>query len=128
MKKEWVKEFARDYIALGGIPFLALTIVRVSVIRLYYPMQFIISSIIFLGLNAILKGEMRLGIGLILLTFTSIFYHHNLFTIFALLTYIGMVISSVYLGIGRRQILTGILLGLISAGAGYAIVGLIFFR
>jgi len=128
MKKEWLKEVARDFIALGGIPFLVLTIVRVSVIRIYYPMQFIISSILFLVLNALFKGEMRLGIGLILLTFTSVFYHHMLFTIFALLAYIGMVLSSVYLERGRRQILTGILLGAISAGAGYAIVGLIFFR
>lgn len=128
MKKEWLKELARDFIALGSIPFLVLTIVRVSVIRIYYPLQFIISSILFLILNAVFKGEMRLGIGLILLTFTSIFYHHLLFTVFALFAYIGMIISSAYLERGRRQILRGILLGAISAGTGYAIVRLIFFR
>jgi len=127
MKKEGVKELARDFIALGSIPFLILTIVRVSVIQIYYPMEFIISSILFFILNAIFKGEMRVGIGLILLAFTSLFYNHALFTIFALLAYTGIIISSFYLKIGRRQILKGILLGAISAGIGYVIVRLIFF-
>lgn len=127
VKKEWVKEFARDFIALGSLPFLILTIVRVSVIQIYYPMQFIISSILFFVLNAIFKGEMRAGIGVILLTFTSLFYNHILFTTFALLVYLGVVISLFYLGRGSRQILRGILLGMISVGIAYVIVNLVFF-
>lgn len=128
MRKEWLKEIARDFIAFGSIPFLALTIVRVSVIRLYYPMQFIISSAIFLVLNAIFRAEMRLGIGLILLVFTSIFYHHPLFTIFAALVYAGMIVSAFYLERGAARIMGGIFLGIISAGAGFAIVRALFFR
>jgi len=128
MKKAWVKELARDFIAFGSLPFLIITIVRVSVIQIYYPMQFIISSGLFLVLNVIFKGDMHAGIGLILLTFTSIFYKHILFAIFALLVYIGIIISLFYLERGRRQILSGFILGLISTGIGYVIVRLIFFR
>ena len=58
MKKEWVKELARDFIALGSIPFLILTIVRVSVIQIYYPMEFIISSILFFAI-LIPSGNLR---------------------------------------------------------------------
>lgn len=127
MNKEWVKVLARDLTALGGIPFLILTIVRVSFGEIYYPMQFIISSALFFILNSILKGRMRAGIGLILVIFTSLYYNHALFTIFALLVYVGIVVSLFYLERSGGKILKGILLGLISAAAGYAVVKLIFF-
>jgi len=127
MEMKWRKELARDCIALGGIPFLVLTIVRVSVIQAYYPMQFIISSTVFFILRAIFKGALRAGIGLILVIFTSIFYNHFLFTIFASLIYIGIVASLFYLKKEKREILKGILQGAISATAGYLIVRAIFF-
>ena len=127
MEKRWRKELARDLIALGGIPFLVMTIVRVSVIQAYYPMQFIISSALFFILRAIFKAALRAGIGLILVVFTSLFYNHPLYTIFALLVYIGVVISLFYLKKEKREILKGVLLGGISAGVGYLIVSAIFF-
>ena len=127
MEMKWRKELARDCIALGGIPFLVLTIVRVSVVQAYYPMQFIISSTVFFILRAIFKGALRAGIGLILVIFTSIFYNHFLFTIFASLIYIGIVVSLFYLKKEKKEILKGILLGALSATAGYLIVRVIFF-
>jgi hypothetical protein len=127
MGKAWLKELARDLIALGGIPFLILTIVRVSAPFTYYPLQFIISSALFFILKAIFKADLRAGIGFILVTFISLYYHKTLFTIFALLVYAGMIVSLFYLKRGRSQILKGILLGGISTGIGYVIVRLIFF-
>ena len=127
MKKEWLKEQASDLIAIGSIPFLVLTIARVSVITAYYPMQFIISSILFFILKMIFKAELHAGIGFILLTFVSLFYHNLLFTIFALIVYAGIIVSLFYLKRDRRQILKGILLGMISTGIGYIIIRLIFF-
>jgi membrane-associated HD superfamily phosphohydrolase len=127
MKKEWLKEQARDLIAFGSIPFLVLTIARVSEVATYYVMQFIISSILFFILKMIFKAELRAGIGLILLTFTSIFYNNALFTAFALIIYVGIIVSLFYLKRDKAQILKGILLGLISTGIGYFIVRLIFF-
>lgn len=125
--QEWLKEEARDLIALGSIPFLVLTITRVSVSAPYYPMQFIISSGLFFIFKMIFKAELRAGIGLILLAFTSLFYHHGLFTIFALIVYAGIIISLLYLKKDRILILKGILLGALSAGIGYIIVKFIFF-
>jgi len=122
----WKKELARDFIALGGIPFLVITIARVSVIHIYYPMQFIISSIIFFILRQIFKASLRAGIGLIVVTFTSIFYNHILFTIFASLIYIGIITSLFYLKKEKREIVKGILLGSLSALAGYFIVKTVF--
>jgi len=127
MEKVWLKELARDLIAFGSIPFLILTITRVSVIATYYPIQFIISSVLFFILKAIFKADLRAGIGFILLTFVSIFYRSALFLVFALLVYAGIIISLFYLKRDRRQILKGILLGGISTGMGYVIVRLIFF-
>lgn len=127
MKKEWLKEQARDLIAFGSIPFLALTIARVSVITAYYPLQFIISSTLFFILKIIFKAELHAGIGFILLTFISLFYHHALFTVLALIVYAGMIISLLYLKRDKIMILKGILLGMISTGIGYVIVRLIFF-
>lgn len=127
MKNGWLKELARDLIAFGSIPFLIITIVRVSMITAYYPMQFIISSALFFILTAIFKGELHAGIGIILVTFISIFYHSMLFLVFALLIYAGIIISLFYIGRDRRQILKGILLGVVSTGIGYIIVRLIFF-
>ncbi len=127
MKKEWLREQARDLIAVGSIPFLALTVARVSVITAYYPMQFIISSILFFILKMIFKAELHAGIGFILVTFISLFYRSALFTIFASIVYAGVIISLFYLKRDTRLIVKGILLGMISAGMGYIIVRLIFF-
>ncbi len=127
MEKAWLKEVARDLIALGSIPFLILTIARVSVPCTYYTMQFIVSSVLFFILKAIFKADLRAGIGFILLTFTSLFYRNGLFAVFASMVYTGLIISLFYLKRERRQILKGILLGGISTGIGYVIVRLIFF-
>ncbi len=127
MEKRWMKEVARDLIALGGIPFLLLTIARVSVPFSYYPMQFIVSSTLFFILKAIFKADLRVGLGLILSLFISLYYRNVLFTVFASLVYAGMVISSFYLKKEPREMLKGILLGGISAAVGYTIVRLIYF-
>jgi len=127
MKKRWLNEFARDLIAFGSIPFLILTITRVSVTTTYYPMQFIISSALFFILKVFFRGDLRAGVGFILLGFTSLYYGRVLFAAFALLVYIGLIISLFYLKKNTKEILKGILLGAISAGIGYLIVRLIFF-
>ena len=122
MKKEWIDEFARDLIAFGSIPFLILTVARVSVITVYYPMEFIISSAIFFIFKAALKASLHAGIGFILLALISLYYRNLLFAIFAFLVYVGIVISLFYLKRDRKDILKGILLGGVSSGIGYFLV------
>ncbi|UCG35079.1 MAG: hypothetical protein JSW17_06225 [Candidatus Omnitrophota bacterium] len=126
MQKRWLKELARDFVAFGSIPFLVLTIARVSVIKVYYPMQFIISTTIFLILRAFFKANLRGGIGFILLVFISLFYNHWLFNIFAIIVYSGLVASLFYLKEPKKEILMGVLLGVISSAAGYLIVKALF--
>ena len=123
-----LRELARDFIAIGSIPFLVLTIVRVATMSPYYPMQFIISSCLFFILRWIFKAELRAGIGFILLVFTSLFYKTWLFAVFAVLVYAGVIISLFYLHRDRREVFKGIFLGVLSAGIGYALVQLMFFR
>ncbi len=127
MQKTWKDEVARDLVALGGIPFLVITVVRVSIMQSYYPMQFIISSLTFLGLRAIFKGALHVGIGMILVVFTSLFYANWLFFVFALLIYLGIVISLIYLKENKKDVIKGILFGAVSTAVGYIAVRLIFF-
>jgi hypothetical protein len=127
MRKKWLDEFARDLIAFGSIPFLVITLARVSVLEPYYPMQFVISSIPFFILIAVFKGSLRAGLALIMLIFISLHYASWLFAIFAALVYIGLLASLVYLKRGRIEILKGISFGAVSTGIGYFLVRLIFF-
>lgn len=121
-----LKELARDLIAMGSIPFLALTVVRVSAMSPYYPSQFLISSGLFFVFKLIFKAEMRAGIGFILLVFTSLFYQNWLFAVFALIVYAGIIISLFYLGKDKKDVVKGVIFGFLSSGIGYVLVRAIF--
>lgn len=127
MQKRWVGELARDLIAFGSVPFLVITIARVSTGKAYYPMQFIIGAIVFFILRAVFKADLRAGVGIILVIFTSIFYGELLFVIFALIIYAGLVISLLYLKREIKEIAKGVLLGGISSAISYYLVKSIFF-
>jgi hypothetical protein len=126
MQKKWVKEVARDLIAFGGLPFLIITIIRVATADAYYPMQFIIGSVVFFILRFFLKADLRSGLAFVICVFTSLFYNHTLFTMFATLIYIGIIASLFYLKHRKSEILTGIILGLISTAISYFIVKIVF--
>lgn len=126
MRKELLKEFARDFIALGSIPFLVLVIVRVSIRSpFYYIMQFIIGAAIFFVLMSVFKANMHAGLGLMIAFFVSCYYNNKTFTFFAILVYIGMILSLFYLKKGRKEIFKGILFGAISTLLSYYIVKLL---
>jgi len=127
MLKSWREELARDLIALGGVPFLLITIIRVLPINVYYPLEFVLGASIFFILKIFFKAQLHAGIGLILFCFTSLFYGHLLFTIFAFLLYLGIIISLFYLGHSRKEIIKGIVFGALSSGLSYWLVRLIFF-
>jgi len=126
MQKKWIEEVARDLIAFGGLPFLIITIIRVSTGKAYYPMQFIIGSVVFFILRFFIKADLRSGLAFVLCVFTSVFYNHRLFTIFAILIYIGLIAALFYLKHKKNEILTGIILGLISTAISYFIVKIVF--
>ena len=127
MMKDWKKEVARDLIALGGIPFYIIVIVR-AVIGKYQPFinQLVIAIIGVLLLSLIIKGSNQyLARGLILVVFTSLFYKEMLYTVFAFLLFIGMIYSAYYRKEKINFIVNGCILGAISSFASYYLSPLI---
>jgi hypothetical protein len=127
IKRDWLKELARDFVALGSLPFLVLVIARVFILaKPYYLSQFIISAGIFLLLIIWLKYDLHSGIGLIILIFTLIYYQELKFSIFAIFIFCGFIISLVYIKKDKKKIIQGIFFGAVSSVIGYNIVKFIF--
>lgn len=123
MKKEWIKETARDIIALGGIPFFILVLVRVAILsKPDFLFQFLFAGVIFLLITFLLKINLYSGLGLIILIFTSLYYDDFKFSIFAVLVYIGMIISLMFLNKNKKEIIKGVLLGILSSAISYYLV------
>ncbi len=128
MKKSWIKEFARDFIALGSIPFFILVLVRVSILsKPYFLSQFMISGVLFILLIKLFKANLYSGFGLVMLIFTSLYYNDLQFAIFAILAYICLIVSLIYLDNDKKEILKGVLFGILSSLISYYAVQMIFF-
>jgi hypothetical protein len=128
--KFWIKETARDIIALGSIVFYFLVVGRALVGPFWVFFTFLCSSAAALLIIYFLhKGfETYIARGIILAIGTSYFYGDMIFTLFASAVYILMVISSSFLGNSIKKIIKGIIFGLISTGVGYLIAELFFER
>lgn len=121
------EEIARDLIALGGLPFYSLVLVRAAIgdylsfliqVAAALPVLYLISSIVR-GAN------LHIARALILVVFTSIFYDALPFTLFSFLVWGVMIYSLIYLKSGPREILKGIALGIVSVAISYALTLLI---
>ena len=122
-----LRELARDLIAFGSIPFLLLTVVRVSFLgRLYYPLELITGSLVLWGLSRVSPAEMRAGLGLVILVFVSAYYHELSFYIFGTMVYAGLVISLLYLGYGTARTAKGVVFGAVGAAAAFFLVRSVF--
>ena len=124
MNKEWIKETARDLVALGGLPFFLLVVVRLSIPPAHtnYVLQIILSGVIFFILSIFLKPNINAGLSFILLILVSIFYGDWKFGILAGIMYILLITSLFYLKKDWKGILKGIVLGAISVAIGYSAV------
>ena len=121
MKKSWIKEFARDLLALGSIPFYFLVILR-SIIgkNANFLYQMVIAAIaIFLFSLLIKNSNLYIGRSVPILVFTSIFYKEFLFTIFALGIWVLLLVSSYFIKKKFGDALRGIIIGVLSTLAGY---------
>ncbi|MBU4069999.1 MAG: hypothetical protein KJ646_03370 [Nanoarchaeota archaeon] len=129
MKKEFIKETARDIIALGGVPFFILVLVRVAILsKPDFLLQFLLAGVIFLLINFLVKTNLYSGLGLIILIFTSLYYNDLKFSIFASLVYVGLISSLVYLKSNKKEIIKGVLLGVLSSAISYYLVKVIFYE
>lgn len=113
--KNWKKELARDFLALGSVIFFILVIAR-AFIKPYRPFvdQMIIAGIILIILNFIIKDyDKYVARAIILVVFTALFYEDNVFTIFAILALIGVIISSYLIKNNKIKIVKGGVIGVI---------------
>jgi len=124
MAKSWKKEIARDIIALGSIPFYAIVFVRV-IIGKYMPFIYymVIAFVLLIILSKLIKNSnMHIARGLVLMVFISFFYKVLLFTVFAGLLWVLMLVSSYYLKVKTKEIWKGVLLGVLSMLISYLIM------
>jgi len=109
----WKNNLARDLIAIGGIPFFILVLIRVWMLNNpQYFMQFAVSGILFGGLFYFFKQDTYSGLGLIILIFTSLYYKDVLYSIFGGVTYVLMLGCLMYIGRNWKNIGLGILFGI----------------
>lgn len=119
--KRWLKETARDLFAFGSVPFYFLVVVR-AVIGKYnvFVYQMIIAAIVILMLYFIIKdSNLRIARAFAIIVFTSIFYKAMLYTFFAVLVWVLLLVSAYYLKRKIGSILRGIIIGLLGSVVGY---------
>lgn len=127
MNREYLREAARDLIALGSPVFFIIVIARVYLLSNYsYLSQFIIGAAIFLPLAFFFKSNMYSGMGLIVLIFTTLFYNDLKFTVFGTAVYLLLLASLTYLDYDRKKIILGTFIGAISTGISWYAVKFLF--
>ena len=115
------KELARDFLALGSWVFYILVMGR-AFIKPYRPFvdQIVIAGIILLIINIILKKDNSyLTRGLILVVFTILFYNDYIFTTFAIVIFLGLIITSYNIDKSKMKILKQIIIGTLITAISY---------
>lgn len=121
MKTSWLKEIARDLLALGSIPFYFLVIIR-AIIGKYniFVYQMLIAAIAIFALYFVIKNSnLHIARAFVAVVFTSLFYEEMLYTVFAILIWILLLISAYYIKRNIGYVFRGIIIGVISSLAGY---------
>ncbi len=121
------EEVARDLIALGGLPFYFLVIVRSSIGDYFtFLCQILIALLVLYLISKVVKNSnLHIARGFILVIFTSIFYEALPFTIFSILVWGCMIISLRYLKIDNKEIIKGVASGVVSVIIAYTLTLLI---
>ena len=121
MSKSWLKEFARDLVALGSIPFYLLVVAR-SIIGNYYAFvyQMIIAAIAVFILYFLIKdSSLHIARSLVIVIFTSLFYKEAVFTAFAALVWVLLLFAAYYVKRKAGYVIRGIIIGILSSLIGY---------
>ena len=127
MKKEWLQNIARDFVALGSPVFAVLVVLRLLLIPNYeIIIGMVIACVIFFIPFYFIRQNIYAGIGLITLVFLIQNYIDFRFSVFASITYILLIGSLFYLKKDWKKILLGVLIGGVSAGISYYLVGKFF--
>ena len=128
MNESWKKEIARDILALGGLPFYIIAIVRMLIapeFSILVP-QLIISFIFLAIVYRLISFNQHLARGIVLFVFTSLGYKNIQYSIFASLLWIGMIFSLVELKEKKSEIITGIIVGVIITAIAHQLSNIFF--
>ena len=121
MKNSWLRETSRDLLALGSIPFYFLVVAR-SIIGNYpvFVYQTLIAAIaIFILWFLIKDASMHVARALVIVVFTSLFYNEAVYTAFASLVWIAMLMPAYFLKRSMPFVLRGIIMGFLASIVGY---------
>ena len=121
MSKTWLKEISRDLLALGSIPFYFLVVIR-AIIGKYnvFVYQILIAAIAIFILYFVIKdSNLHIARSFTILIFTSLFYKEAIFTTFAFLVWVLLLVSAYYIKRKIGSVFRGIVIGVISSLAGY---------
>ena len=121
MKKLWLRESARDLLALGSMPFYFLVVIRVLILKdKIFIYQLSIAAISIFVLYFIIKGaNLHIARSLVVLVFVNLVYKETIFGIFSALVWILVLISAHYLNKSTSSIFKGIVIGATSSLVGY---------
>jgi len=115
------KEMARDVLALGSWVFYVLVIGR-ALIKPYRPFvdQLVIAAFVLVVIGFFIsKVDWYVARGLVLAVFTILFYEDAVYSGFAVVASVLLIVSSKYVGTDLRKILFGVVVGTIAVFAGY---------
>lgn len=117
------EEIARDLIALGGLPFYLLILVRAAIGEyISFLIEVAIALPVLYLLSRALRGSnMHIARALVLVVFTSLFYKALPFTIFSSLVWCGMIYALYRLNKQAGEILKGIAAGAVSVVISYTL-------
>lgn len=117
------EEVARDLVALGGLPFYLLVLVRAAIGEyISFLIEVAIALPVLYLLSLALRGSnLHIARALVLVVFTSLFYKALPFTIFSALVWLGIIYALVRLNKPAGEILKGIAIGAVSVAVSYAI-------
>lgn len=121
MKKTWLRETARDLLALGSIPFYFLVVVRAIIGKydIFVYQMLIAALVIFIFYFIVKKPDLHVAMSFAAVVFTSLFYKEMIFTIFAFLVWALLVVSAFYIKGGMGSVIRGIIIGIMGSLAGY---------
>ncbi|MBM4175293.1 MAG: hypothetical protein FJ213_03845 [Ignavibacteria bacterium] len=115
-KSIWLKNIERDIISLGSIVFYFLVIGRALIAPyVLFVSQLIVAAIFLVIIFIKFKDwETYIARAFVLLVCTGIFYNSLAYTIFTIVIFLLILISSKHLGSSTKSIIAGILIGIIS--------------
>lgn len=121
MKQSWLKEISRDLVAFGSVIFYFLVVIRAIIGKNnVFVYQMLIAAITILILHFIIKdASLHVARSLVALVFVSIFYNEMIFTFFAFLVWLLLLVSAYHIKRNVVYIIKGVIIGLLSTIVGY---------